>query len=180
MRCAIASSAWTLRSLRPRHVEILPAREPGDPRDAHRDGSGAVGRAAKAMSLEAAMHVPRKSDGRRSTDEALEQGRPRSWWVVGGECGGKASDQGERWAAALASDAGPSEVGVTRVARAARCAGSGTTGQGGAVHGAFAPWHGGALAGELFRAQTRGSSGGRWGDVAAVPDGPRRAAGPVA
>ena len=36
MRCAIASGVWTLRSLRPRHVWTLHAREPGDPRIAHR------------------------------------------------------------------------------------------------------------------------------------------------
>src|SRR5678815_1576384 len=42
-RCAPASGARTLRSLRPRHVWILHAREPGDPRIAHRTWSGPVG-----------------------------------------------------------------------------------------------------------------------------------------
>lgn len=43
MRCVNASGAWTLRSLRPRHVWTLHAREPGGPKTAHRVVSGLVG-----------------------------------------------------------------------------------------------------------------------------------------
>src|SRR4051812_11230224 len=109
---AIASILRTLRSQRPLACMETPRARTGRPRQRpSQNRGGPVGEGHEPEG----QHARRRGGGRlHITDEVSEQ----RWANTGGGCGGKATDQGERWAGDRAPDSEPDQ----RVERLARCA----------------------------------------------------------